>query len=118
MNPVVHFEILAGPGQDKKALQAFYRNTFGWDIDASNELDYGMVDLGDKGIDGAVDAAADKPKVLIYIEVDDPTAYLARVKAAGGTVVTDVTVIPDMVTYATFRDPAGNEIGIVQAEED
>ena len=116
MNPIVHFEILAGPGQDKKALQAFYRNTFGWDIDSSNDMDYGMVDLGDRGIDGAVDAAEDRAKVLIYIEVDDPAAYLARVKAAGGTVVRDVTVIPDMVTYATFRDPAGNEIGLVQAE--
>jgi len=39
------------------------------------------------------------------------------VKAAGGAIVKDVTVIPDMVTYAIFRDPAGNEVGLVQAED-
>ena len=118
MNPVVHFEILAGPGQDKKALQAFYRDTFKWDIDAANPLDYGMVtpDDDDDGIGGAVDAAEDHAKVLVYIEVDDLTYYLQKAKAAGGTIVRDVTVIPDMVTYALFRDPAGNEIGLVQAE--
>ena len=55
MNPVVHFEILAGPGHDKKALQAFYRDTFKWDVDANNPMDYGMVtpDDEDDGIGGA-----------------------------------------------------------------
>ena len=119
MNPVVHFEILAGPDGDKKALQAFYRDTFKWDVDADNPMDYGMVtpDDEDDGIGGAVDSAEDRAKVLIYIEVDDPTYYLQKVKAAGGAIVKDVTVIPDMVTYAIFRDPAGNEVGLVQAED-
>jgi len=59
MNPVVHFEILAGPDGDKKALQAFYRDTFKWDVDADNPMDYGMVtpDDEDDGIGGAVDSA-------------------------------------------------------------
>ena len=119
MNPVVHFEILAGPGHDKKALQAFYRDTFKWDVDAANPMDYGMVtpDDEDDGIGGAVDSAEDQSKVLVYIEVDDPTYYLQKVKAAGGTIVKDVTVIPDMVTYAIFRDPAGNEIGLVKSDD-
>ncbi len=115
MNPVVHFEILAGPDGDKQALQAFYRDTFKWTIDADNPLDYGIVepDEEDDGIGGAVDAADDRAKVLIYLAVDDLTYYLEKVKRAGGTVVKDITVIPDMVTYAIFRDPAGNEIGLV-----
>ncbi|MDA0301875.1 MAG: VOC family protein [Chloroflexi bacterium] len=115
MNPIVHFEILAGPNDDKKALQAFYRDTFKWDIDANNSLDYGMVtpDDEDDGIGGAVDAAEDHAKVVIYLAVDDITYYLQKVKAAGCTVVKDITVVPDMVTYAIFRDPAGNEIGLV-----
>ncbi|MFA7249701.1 MAG: VOC family protein [Dehalococcoidia bacterium] len=120
MNPIVHFEILAGPDQDKKALQAFYRDTFKWNIDSSNELDYGMVtpQEDEDGIGGAVDAAEDRAKVLIYIEVDDPMYYLQKVKAAGGSIVKDVTVIPGMVTYAVFRDLAGNEVGLVKSEED
>ncbi|MEX2446638.1 MAG: VOC family protein [Dehalococcoidia bacterium] len=63
-----------------------------------------------------MDLVQNRAKVLVYIEVDDPAAYLGKVKAAGGEVVQDVTVIPDMVTYATFRDPAGNEVGIVKAQ--
>ncbi len=115
MNPVVHFEILAGPDGDKKALQAFYRDTFKWQVDSDNPLDYGMVVPEDEedGIGGAVDSSEDHSGVLIYLAVDDLTYYLQKVKAAGGSVVKDVTVIPDMVTYAIFRDPAGNEIGLV-----
>ncbi len=115
MNPIVHFEILAGPGQDKQALQSFYRDTFKWNVDAENPMDYGMVipDDEDDGIGGAIDAADDHAKVLIYLAVDDITYYLQKVKAAGCEIVKDVTVVPDMVTYAIFRDPAGNEIGLV-----
>ena len=122
MNPIVHFEILAGPGTDKHDLQAFYRDTFGWTIDASNPMDYGLAMPGgpqtqpgppEHGVNGAVDSAEDHSKVVIYIGVDDPAAYLEKIKAAGGSVIQDVTVVPGMVTFATFRDPAGNEIGLV-----
>lgn len=118
MNPVVHFEILAGPGQDKQALQSFYRDTFKWQIDTNNPLDYGMVtpDEDEPGIGGGIDAAEDRAKVLVYLAVDDIAYYLQKVKAAGGSVVRDITVIPGMVTYAIFRDPAGNEIGLVLDE--
>ena len=124
MNPIVHFEIMAGPGTDKKVLQDFYANTFDWTIDASNPMGYGFAmpdgrpgPSGDpaRGINGAIDNDEDRAKVVIYVEVDDPAAYLAKITAAGGAVIQDVTVIPDMVTFATFRDPAGNEIGLVKS---
>ena len=119
MNPVVHFEILAGPDGDKMALQAFYRDTFKWDVDAERTQGYGLVtpEDEDEGIGGGIDSAEDRAKVLIYIEVDDPTYYLQKAKAAGGEIVKDVTVMPGSVTYAIFRDPAGNEVGLVKSEE-
>lgn len=116
MNPVVHFEILGGPDDDKQALQAFYRDTFKWDVASpSPDMDYGMMtpDDDDDGIGGAVDQDPERAKVVVYIAVDDLTYYLEKVKRAGGTVVKDVTVIPGMIAYAIFRDPAGNEIGLV-----
>ena len=116
MNPIVHFEIMAGPDRDKKALQRFYADTFGWKVDAANPMEYGMVDTGGRGINGAVDAAQDHAKGVIYVEVDDPAVYLKKIVAAGGAVIQDVTVVPNMVTFATFRDPAGNEMGLVQPE--
>ena len=40
-NPVVHFEIT---GRDGEALQRFYRDAFGWKVNADNPMDYGVVE--------------------------------------------------------------------------
>ncbi len=110
-NPVVHFEI---KGANKAKLQDFYRTAFGWNVNAENPMGYGMVDNQGEGIGGGVDG--DAPGVTIYIQVDDPAAYLEKVKGLGGKVVMDVTEIPNMVTMAQFSDPEGNVIGLVKAE--
>jgi predicted enzyme related to lactoylglutathione lyase len=117
INPVTHFEVMANPG-GKTALRDFYASTFGWEYQVAPEMDYAMVNWaeGERGIGGAVDEAEDSAHVMIYVEVDDPAAYLERVKANGGEVVTDVMTIPGMVTFATFRDPAGNLMGLVASE--
>ena len=120
MNPIVHFEIMAGPGQDKQKLQQFYARTFDWKVDADNEFNYGMVDpgaskTGERGIAGAIDDSEDGPAVIIYVEVDDPQKYLDRAVANGGTQIMPVTVIPGAVTMAQFKDPSGNLMGIVAA---
>lgn len=112
-NPVVHFEIT---GRDGEALQRFYAESFGWTVNANNPMNYGMVDTGGKGgIAGGI-SGGDAALATFYIEVDDPARYLARVKAAGGKVVMDVTEIPDYVTIAQFADPAGNVIGLLKAQ--
>lgn len=111
-NPVVHFEIL---GKDGAKLQRFYSEAFGWKVDASNPLSYGMVDNDGDGINGGI-AAADSPLAIFYIEVDDPGAYLKKVQSLGGKVVEDVTEIPGVVTFARFTDPDGNLVGLVKAE--
>lgn len=38
-NPVTWFEIV---GKDGKALQDFYSNLFGWEINANNPMNYGI----------------------------------------------------------------------------
>ena len=40
-NPVVHFEVQSA---DAAKAQKFYGDLFGWHIDASNPMNYGMVD--------------------------------------------------------------------------
>jgi hypothetical protein len=111
-NPVVHFEIT---GADGDQLQRFYGETFGWTINADNPMNYGLVDAGGEGIGGGI-GQADTALATFYIQVDDPAGYLAKVVAAGGEIVQDVTEIPDMVTFAQFRDPAGNIVGLVKGE--
>ena len=113
-NPVVHFEIV---GPDGDQLQRFYAEMFGWTINADNPMNYGLADTGGGGINGGI-AQAEAPLATIYIEVDDPGQYLERVVAAGAELVQDVTEIPGMVTFAQFRDPAGNIVGLVKAQSD
>ena len=38
--PVVHFEII---GKDGEKLHSYYSELFGWEIDADNPMDYGIV---------------------------------------------------------------------------
>jgi predicted enzyme related to lactoylglutathione lyase len=38
--PVVHFEVI---GKDGEKLIGFYSDLFGWNIDANNPMNYGVV---------------------------------------------------------------------------
>lgn len=110
--PVVHFEIY---GPDAAKLRTFYADLFGWEIHADNPMNYGMVhtNAGDKGIEGGI--AEGPARVNVAVEVDDLQGYLDKALAAGAELVTPVTEIPGVVTYAEFRDPAGNLTGIVKS---
>ena len=112
--PVVHFEITARNG---KRLQDFYAKLFGWKIDASNPMNYGIVDTqSEGGIGGGIGPTDGESGVTFYIEVDDPQAYIDRIESAGGKTVVPVTEIPGMVTFAQFADPEGNVVGLVKEE--
>ena len=115
--PVVHFEIHGKPVSN---LANFYRTMFGWTVNTDNPYNYGLVDTGGAGVNGAGIQGGiveqDQANVVIYIQVDDQAAALQQVQSAGGTVIQDVSVIPGMVTMALFQDPAGNVIGLVASE--
>ncbi len=112
-NPVVHFEVT---GKDGKKLQDFYSGVFGWKIDASNPMNYGIVDNAGEGIGGGISAGdGGQTQVTFYVEVNDPQAYLNKIEANGGKTVMPVTEIPGMVILAQFADPEGNVVGIVKA---
>jgi uncharacterized protein len=110
--PVVHFEIY---GKDAAGLRSFYSDLFGWEIHADNPMNYGLVhtNADDKGIDGGI--AEGDARVNVVVEVDDLHKAIERAVSLGGEVVTPVTEIPNMVTFAEFRDPAGNVIGMALA---
>ncbi len=111
-NPVVHFEIL---GRDGKKTQQFYSSLFGWAIDASNPMEYGLVAAQDgSGIGGGV-AGTDKPTVSIYVAVDDLSAALAKAESLGGKIVSPPMDVPGGPTIAQFADPDGNVIGLMRA---
>lgn len=59
--------------------------------------------------------AEGEPYLLFYIQVPDLDAALARVTAAGGTVLLPPTEVAPNVIIANFGDPAGNRVGLTRA---
>jgi predicted enzyme related to lactoylglutathione lyase len=112
-NPVTWFEIT---GKNGKKLQDFYSAAFGWKIDASNPMNYGMVDNAGQGIGGGISGGdGQNNQVIFYIEVDDPHAYLDKIESKGGKTIVPVTEVPGMVIFAQFADPDGNVVGMTKA---
>ena len=111
-NPVVHFEI---HGKNATKLSGFYRELFDWDIEVMQPMNYGFTKTGSEtGINGGITASDMAPATMVYVQVPDINAHLAKIEAAGGKTVMPRTEIPDAVTMAIFTDPAGNNVGLVE----
>ncbi len=112
-NPVVHFEIAGKNGQE---LQDYYANLFGWEINANNPMNYGMVDTKAGGINGGIGRTDGENRVTFFVAVEDLEATLQKAVELGGKVVQPVTEIPNMVTLAMFADVEGNVVGIIKSQ--
>ncbi|MGZ4164419.1 MAG: VOC family protein [Tumebacillaceae bacterium] len=112
-NPVVHFEIIGNNGAN---IQEYYAKLFGWEINADNPMNYGLVGASEGGIGGGIGGSEEggKPHVTFYVAVEDLQATLDKAVELGGKVVQPVTEIPGMVTLAQFSDIDGNIIGIIK----
>jgi len=111
-NPVAWFEIT---GPDATALQNFYAQAFGWQIDADNEMNYGMVTAGEGGIAGGVGPhPAGGAHATFYVTVDDVQAALDKIGELGGTTAMPPMDVPNGPTIAFFTDPAGNAVGLMK----
>ncbi|MGI9519767.1 MAG: VOC family protein [Pirellulaceae bacterium] len=103
--PIVYFEIA---GQDGAALQQFYRDLFGWEI--SDSASISSESTG--GLPGGIrEDPADK---VLYMGVSEIDEQLEKIVAGGGEVVLPRTVVEGVVTFALFRDPAGNLLGLAE----
>lgn len=111
-NPVSWFEII---GQDVVQLRQFYADVFGWNLGAPmKDLgNYSLLDNAGQGIDGGIGEG--EPRVTVYIEVDDPQAYLDKAVQAGATMLMPVSTVTEGVTIGLFADPAGNVTGLTKA---
>ena len=115
-NPIVHWEIM---GADADAQKEFYGNIFDWEFNAPEGFgEYYMVSEEGEGVGGAVGKGGDEMPIYsaIYVEVDSIDESLAAIEANGGSIVMPRTELPGTVTFAMFNDPAGNLVGLVEAE--
>ena len=118
--PVVHFEVV---GNDGEKLHSYYSELFGWEIDADNPMNYGMVPRDGNvnpegvGIGGGIGPGPEgySGHVTFYVEVPDVEAALAKAESLGGTRVMGPENIMDQVVLGQFTDPEGHLIGLVQS---
>ncbi len=113
---IVHWELM---GEDGDKLAAFYENLFGWKGEGVPGFDkYNMVSADHSGLAGAVGSGNEHMPSYqtMYVEVDNVDEALGSAVSNGGAIVAPRTVIPGMVTFGLFNDPAGNLVGVVEEE--
>ena len=111
---VVWFEVA---GRDLPTLTGFYEGLFGWKVDASNPVQYGLVDTqAEGGIPGGIYAAeADaEPYVTFYADVRDIKASLEQAEKLGGKVLAEPREIDGGARVALLADPEGHTVGLIQ----
>jgi predicted enzyme related to lactoylglutathione lyase len=104
------------PADDPRRTCAFYEAVFGWSVNA--DRDDPSFEDGTGHVIGHFVADPDQPvageagmRPYVFVERVDET--LEKVVANGGEVVTAPYPEGDL-TVATFRDPAGNVVGVWQ----
>jgi predicted enzyme related to lactoylglutathione lyase len=118
--PIVHFEII---GKDAEKLRSYYSDLFGWEFDADNPMNYGIVqregnvNADGVGIGGGVGPAPEgyPGHVTFYVEVDDVEAALAKAESLGGSRMMGPEKVMDQVEIGLFNDPEGHLVGVVKS---
>jgi predicted enzyme related to lactoylglutathione lyase len=119
--PVVHFEVV---GKDGARLQQYYSELFGWEVDTSNEMNYGVIaregNLGRNGV-GIGGGVGEGPAgydghVTFYVAVPDVEAALQKAETLGGKRVMGPEEIMGELVLGQFTDPEGHLVGLVQGE--
>jgi uncharacterized protein len=116
--PVVHFEVIA---KDPEKIQSYYADLFGWDINADNPANYGIVSREGNtnpdgiGIGGGVGGGPDgyDGHATFYVEVPDVEAALAKAESLGGSRMMGPREVMDAVEIGLFYDPEGHVVGVV-----
>ena len=103
------------PATDAHRSAEFYKLAFGWQIrqrgDGATAFDDTVNEVSGTWVLGR--PAATEPGLMVYIMVASAAAAVDAVRSAGGEIVQPVDPHAREVV-ATFRDPAGNVLGIYQ----
>jgi predicted enzyme related to lactoylglutathione lyase len=99
---VVHWEIQS---QNPRILHRFYADAFGWEVDANNPMEYGMVASGGRaGIDGGIGGSqAPGSRVVVYTAVPSIPPVLKRIESLGGKTILPRTDVGPVI-MALYED--------------
>jgi uncharacterized protein len=115
-HPAVMFEIMA---KEQSKLVAFYSSIFSWQVQYNKEgYAYILFPPAVYHLLGGIGqaqpgAAGEDPGVAFYIQVEQLQHTLDQIVAHGGSVVFPPRE-DDGYHYAMFRDPEGNQLGIIE----
>ncbi|HEX3906354.1 MAG TPA: VOC family protein [Mycobacteriales bacterium] len=116
--PVVHFEVI---GRDAAKLTSYYSSLFGWEVNADNPMNYGMVAAAPTGqegvgsIGGGIGSAPDgyDGHATFYVAVPDVEAALVRAEELGGSRMMGPEDVGPEMQIGLFNDPEGHLVGVV-----
>jgi uncharacterized protein len=111
-NPFCHVELNT---TDVKKAKEFYGKLFDWKLE-DMPGDYTMIGVGE-GTGGGMmkNPIPGAPSFwLSYILVDDIQAATRKAKSLGGTVMKDVTPIPNFGDFSVITDPTGAHFALWQ----
>jgi predicted enzyme related to lactoylglutathione lyase len=110
-NPFVHVEL---DTTDPAKAKGFYSKLFDWKLEEAPGGDYTLINVGE-GTGGGImkHPVPGAPSTwLAYVSVDDIQAATRKARTLGGTVMKDVTEIPDYGWYSVIADPTGAVLGL------
>jgi predicted enzyme related to lactoylglutathione lyase len=108
---------------DGEAARSFYGALFGWEFDDRMPADagghYWVAQLGGRDVAGIGEASEPVPTPAwnTYTSVRSADEAAARVRQAGGRVVTEPVDVFDAGRMAVFADPAGAVSGVWEARK-
>jgi len=117
-NPFVHVELNT---TDVAKAKGFYGKLFDWKMEdvPMESGTYTMIGVGD-GTGGGMmkHPMPNAPAMWMpYVLVDDVRAATQKVRELGGTVMRDVTEVPNMGWFSILVDPTGAHLGLWQAKK-
>lgn len=106
---------------DIPASAKFYGDLFGWPIIRDEQMDYTMTGfegdqtgVGFSPVNDEQSGAEAVGSVLVYVDVADIDASIARAKELDAPILLDKMEIPTVGWMAIFGDPGGNRIAVMQ----
>jgi len=106
-NAITHFEIRS---TDADGSREFYQSMFGWTYSQGQFEGHTYVE--EATMHGGIRPIGDgNALVTVYADVEDVQAALDKAVRLGGSVVQQVTDLPNL-SIGLFADPQGNVVGV------
>ena len=120
--PLAHFAINA---DDVARARQFYEKLFGWTFEPWGPPDFYMIGMGggSSGVRGSLQRRRElRPGLVLHgfectFAVDDVDKVAAAVRANGGKILMERTILTGIGELIFFQDPDGNVAGAMRYDE-